>query len=328
MLFRSATQSELLETSFKSQQIPYRLVGGTQFYEKKEVKDLIAYLRVALSQRDDISLRRIINYPARGIGDVAVERLAQHALANSKPLWWAVERAQTIQGLSPQAANGCRALHAIIEMASRKFAANESSSTIAKGIVAGIRLETDIAAGSGSNAIAQRRKANLDAFLGMLERNDDRLRGSDALAGFLQMMTLQTETDSEDPGNVATLTTIHGSKGLEFDTVFVAGLEEGLLPHARTLETKATDVDPSDLGEERRLFYVAVTRAMNRLYLCRARQRQARGSAKRGERTPSRFLADVPAAWMETREVTGAQPASMKSMLEGIAGLLAAIEKS
>ncbi|HQP34941.1 MAG TPA: UvrD-helicase domain-containing protein [Polyangiaceae bacterium] len=328
VLFRSATQAEAIETAFKGQQIPYRLVGGTQFYEKKEVKDLIAYLRAALNPRDDISLRRIINYPARGIGDVAVERLAQHALANSKPLSWAVERAPTIPGLSPHAANGCKALHAVIEIASRRFAASESPCSIAKGIVSGVRLETDIAAGSGSNAVAARRKGNLDAFLAMLERNDDKLRGVDALGGFLQMMTLQSETDSDDPGNVATLTTIHGSKGLEFDTVFVAGLEEGLLPHARTLDAKASDVEPQDLGEERRLFYVAVTRAMNRLYLCRARTRQARGGPKGAARTPSRFLADVPPEWIESRAVTGFQPASMKSMLDGLAGVLAAIEKA
>ncbi|MBI5535013.1 MAG: UvrD-helicase domain-containing protein [Deltaproteobacteria bacterium] len=325
VLFRSAQQSEAIETAFKQHTIPFRLVGGTQFYERKEVKDLIAYLRVALSRRDEISLRRIINYPARGIGDAALDRLTSYALVNDLTLWKAVQRAESIPGLSPPAVAGCKALSAVIETASKRLDGKEASSDVARTLAAAVGLEADIAAGSGSNAIAARRKGNLDAFLNVIQRHDAKGRGKDDLREFLQVLSLQTETDQEDPGNVATLTTIHGSKGLEFDTVFLAGAEEGLLPHARTLDAKATDVDPQDVEEERRLFYVAVTRAMNRLYICRAKHRAMRGKPQ--PRTPSRFLEPIGADLVEEKQIKTDPAVTMKGNLEGIAGLLAALEK-
>jgi superfamily I DNA/RNA helicase len=323
VLFRSAQQSQAIETAFKEKSIPFRLVGGTQFYERKEVKDLSAYLRVALSPRDEISLRRIINYPSRGIGDAALERLATHALAHDLTLWKAVQKAEAIEGLTPAAAAGCNALRSAVETASRRLDAGEPSAEVARAISAAVGLEADIAAGSGSNVVAARRKGNLDAFLQVLSRHDQHGKGRDALREFLQVLSLQSETDQEDPGNVATLTTIHGSKGLEFDTVFIAGVEEGILPHARTIDARATDVDPQDVEEERRLLYVAITRAMNRLYICRSKLRAMRGKSQ--PRTPSRFLEAIPEGWMERKELKPDVAATLKQNLEGIAGLLAAI---
>jgi DNA helicase-2/ATP-dependent DNA helicase PcrA len=325
VLFRSAQQSEAIETAFKQREIPFRLVGGTQFYERKEVKDLLAYLRVALGQRDEISLRRIINYPSRGIGDAALERLATHALAHDLSLLKAVQKADSIQGMSPAAIAGCKALSAAIETASKQLDARDPSAEVARHLIRAVGLEADIAAGSGSNVVALRRKANLDSFVGVLERHDQKGRGKDDLRSLLQVLSLQTEAEQEDPGNVATLTTIHGCKGLEFDTVFVAGAEEGLLPHARTLDAKSTDVDPQDIEEERRLFYVAVTRAMNRLYICRARHRAMRGRSQ--ARSPSRFLEAIADEWVDTRDVKADPAATLKQNLDGIAGLLAALEK-
>ena len=184
-------------------------------------------------------------------------------------------------------------------------------------------LEADIAAGSGSNAVAARRKGNLDSFLQVLARHDQHGRGKDALREFLQVLSLQTEADQQDPGNVATLTTIHGSKGLEFDTVFIAGVEEGILPHARTIDARASDVDPQDVEEERRLLYVAITRAMNRLYICRAKTRSLRGKTQ--PRAASRFLGAIPEAAMDRKELRPDVGATLKQNLDGIAGLLAAI---
>ena len=324
VLYRSNQQSQPIETVLRQRQIPYRVVGGTQFYERKEVKDLIAFLRVAMQPRDELSLRRIINYPTRGIGQQSVERLATHALANDLTLWAAVTRADRIEGLPSPAVAGCAALTKIVSDASRAIEANTPSADVARRLVADVAIEADIIAGSGSNEAAARRRTNLEAFLNTLTRFDKTAEpGGKALSNFLQLLTLQTDAD-EDGGNVVTLTTMHGAKGLEFQTVFVAGVEEGLIPHARTLDAKATDVEPQDIEEERRLFYVAVTRARSRLYLCRARNRTMRGKSMR--RTPSRFLDSIPSELVEVIDVKQEAPPTTAAMLDGLAGLLAALE--
>ncbi len=325
VLYRSNALSEPIETAFRQREIPVRVLGGTQFYERKEVKDLIAYLRVLTSPRDEISLRRIINYPARGIGPVALERLATHALASDKPLWNAVSQASSISGLAPPAVAGCASLAGILQQASHRLDAGEPAADIARFVVHDTGLEADIAAGSSSSQAAARRRGNLAAFLRVLERFDQSgRRGRDALGALLRVLSLNTEAEEKDPGNVVTLATMHGTKGLEFEVVFVAGVEEGIIPHARTLDARATDVDSQDVEEERRLFYVAVTRAKARLYLCRARHRSLRG--KPAPRTPSRFLTELPEELFDTREVRDATPTT-QSMMDGIAGLLAALEK-
>jgi ATP-dependent DNA helicase Rep len=324
VLYRSNQQSQPIETVLRQRQIPFRVVGGTQFYERKEVKDLIAFLRVAMQPRDELSLRRIINYPTRGIGQQSVERLASHALANDLTLWAAVTRADRIEGLPSPAVAGCAALTKIVSDASRAIEANTLSSDVARKLVVDVAIEADIIAGSASNEAAARRHTNLEAFLNTLARFDKTAEpGGKALSNFLQLLTLQTDAD-EDGGNVVTLTSMHGAKGLEFQTVFVAGVEEGLIPHARTLDSKATDVEPQDIEEERRLFYVAVTRARSRLYLCRARNRSMRGKSMR--RVPSRFLDSIPSELVEVIDVKQEAPPTTAAMLDGLAGLLAALE--
>ena len=325
VLYRSNGLSEPLETAFREREIPVRVLGGTQFYERKEVKDLIAYLRVATAPRDEIALRRIINYPARGIGPVALERLATYAAARDVPLWSAVERAGSIDNLASPAVAGCTALSLAIEEARKKLDALLPSGEVARFVIREVALEADIAVGSGSTAIAARRRGNLEFFLKVLDRHDlAGKRGVKDLAALLRVLSLNTEIEQDDPGNVVTLATMHGTKGLEFDTVFVAGVEDGIIPHARTLDARATDVDQQDIEEERRLFYVAVTRAKRRLFLCRAKQRSLRGKSM--PKTPSRFLCEIPSELIETREVRTSAP-SKESMLDGIAGLLAALDR-
>lgn len=326
VLYRSNNQSELIETALRQRELPYRLIGGTQFYERKEVKDLIAYLRVALHPRDEVSLRRIINYPARGIGPVALEKLTNYALARSLPLWDAVCVARTIAGMPPAAAAGCEALVKTLQTAASRLSAGDLSADVARSISSDVGLEADIIAGSASNNIAARRRGNLEALLRVLERHDRNApTGPQSLDGLLRLLMLRTEDDeSEDPGNVMTLTTVHGAKGLEFENVFIIGAEEGIMPHARTLDGRATDVDPQDVEEERRLFYVAVTRAKSRLYICRSKQRLVRG--KPVPRTPSRFLSSIPAELTVERDVRQAATPSRRLQLEGVAGLLAMLD--
>jgi len=325
VLYRSNQQSEPIETALRQRQIPYRVVGGTQFYERKEVKDLVAFLRVALQPRDELSLRRIINYPARSIGQTSVERLAAQALAHDMTLWAAVTRAGSIEGLPPAAVAGCDDLAGILGWAAHAIEKGEPSAEVARKLVADVSMVADIMAGSGSTEAAARRRANLDAFLGTLARFDKNAEpGGEALSQFLQLLTLKTDAD-EETGNVVTLTTMHGAKGLEFHTVFVVGVEEGLLPHARTIDGKSTDAAPQDVEEERRLFYVAVTRARLRLYLCRAKYRALHGKPSR--RVPSRFLKSIPEALLERVDVKEEAAPTTNSMLDGVAALLAALEK-
>jgi DNA helicase-2/ATP-dependent DNA helicase PcrA len=328
VLYRSNLQSEPLETALRQRHIAYRVVGGTQFYERKEVKDLIAYLRVALHPGDELSLRRIINYPSRGIGQSSVERLSGYGLAHDMTFWAAVGRARGIEGLPPAAVEGCDRLHRVVERASTRLEAGTPSSEVAREVIAEVGMVEDIMRGSGSSEAAARRRLHLDAFLQTLSRFDASAKsakpGGDALLGFLQLMTLSTDSE-EDAGNAVTLTTMHGAKGLEFQTVFVVGLEEGLMPHARSLDDRSTDVQPHDIEEERRLFYVAVTRARSRLYLCHARTRWLRGKPVR--RVASRFFKSIPTDLVQVVKLEQQAPPSMRDMLDGVEGLLAALEE-
>jgi DNA helicase-2/ATP-dependent DNA helicase PcrA len=327
VLYRSNLQAADLETALKERQIPIRMIGGTQFYERKEVKDLLAYLKIALSPLDEISLRRIINYPSRGIGDVALEKLSHHATANSSSLYTAVTRAHAVNELSTAARDGCNALVKIIDGARDRIAKEEPSAAILRALAESIGLKEDIYAGSSSNAASARRWGNVEGICNVFQRRDDRgLGGRDALEEFLRLLALREDNDDEQQGDVVTLTTMHGAKGLEFELVFLVGLEEGLMPHARTQTERVTDValeGTDSLEEERRLFYVGVTRAKNTLYLCRAERRAFRGKVV--ARTPSRFLTEIPEALVDkSHEATAAKP-DVETTRSGAAGLLAAL---
>jgi DNA helicase-2/ATP-dependent DNA helicase PcrA len=320
VLYRSNQQSEPIESALKERQIPFQLFGGTQFYERKEIKDLISYLRVVINPKDEISLRRVINYPARQIGDVAIERLEAAALSRNKPLFGAVCDADTVGDLTSQARAGCRELASVIATAKRALDAGRPAADVAEAIASSIRLRDDVFAASGSAKQAARRWANVEALLTVLRRHGDTSR--QALAELLQFLSVKTDSDEPSQGELVTLTTMHGAKGLEWPCVFIAGVEEGLLPHSRALDARATDVGArgeNDVEEERRLFYVSITRAKDRLWLCRAEQRALRG--KMAPRAPSRFVADIPEELLERRSVGG--PAAPTSTAARGAELLA-----
>jgi DNA helicase-2/ATP-dependent DNA helicase PcrA len=365
VLYRSNLQSAPIEAALKERQIPLRMIGGTQFYERKEVKDLIAYLRVALDPHDEMSLRRIINYPSRGIGDVAVGKLGSYATAHDHHLFTAVSQAQAIHDLAPAAVEGCRQLVHVVESIRARFDRAEASAAVARGVAADIGLKEDIQAGSTSAPAAARRWANVEGVIGVFSRRDERGVGDrKSFAEFLRLISLREEGEEEDATDRVTLTTMHGAKGLEFKVVFVVGLEEGLLPHSRTQTERATDAPPvhghsprrtkgalgadevraaneatlaagaelladpnaggsDSIEEERRLFYVAVTRARERLYLCRTKQRAMRGKIL--PRTPSRFVCDIPPELLEEREERAAIAPKLEQVKTGAANVLAAI---
>jgi DNA helicase-2/ATP-dependent DNA helicase PcrA len=334
VLYRSNGQAKLVEEALREEGVPYRMIGGTQFFERKEVKDLLAYMKLALHPTDEISLRRIVNYPARGIGEASLERLASHALARDWTLWQAVERVDALDDIPQVARDGCRELSVLVAATRAEITEKRPASDVVRAVAerAGLRREVD--ASSPSGEAASKRWANVEGLFQTFARRDARENAGD-LAAFLRTLTLDTSEEEEDAGDAVTLSTLHGSKGLEFDIVFLLGCEEGLLPHARTLDTKANDVSPTaspdgnaqfaaDIEEERRLFYVGVTRARERLFLSRSKGRVVRG--KLVPRTPSRFLLDIPAELLEEREVRDQPSMSVEETTAAGNALLAALD--
>ncbi|GAB4559065.1 MAG: UvrD-helicase domain-containing protein [Haliangiales bacterium] len=307
VLYRSNIQSRQLEEALRGARVPYVMYGGQQFYERKEVKDVIAYLRLALNDRDEIALRRVINYPARGIGATTVRRIEDRARAEHTSMWHIIDEADA---LSDQVrAATIAALTGFADVIHQVRAGLDSGSRIAKvakQLIERIGLYEDLHHASPSATAAQRRIDNVESLLRSLEQRESERPGLDALAEYLRNLSLAIDKENEvDTGDKVVLTTLHGAKGLEYPVVFIVGLEEGILPHARTLNPQVTDsMNPdhaADVSEERRLAYVGITRAQQRLYLSRAVGRGMRGRTV--PRTPSRFLLEIPEDLIEERSV-------------------------
>jgi DNA helicase-2/ATP-dependent DNA helicase PcrA len=303
-------QAKVLEEELRTASVPYVMYGGQQFFERKEVKDLLAYLRVAINPRDDLALRRIINYPARGIGTTSLERIAEVARTHKVPLYDACQKAATLAGesLQERAQKALSTFCDLIENGRALLASAQAGlhpgglKEAARAFVASAGLQDELQAAAPTPLAAQKKLDNLEGFLKSLERFEAR-EGRD-LAGFLHRITLDTKDDDEGAGEAdqVTLVTLHGSKGLEFPVVCLVGLEDELLPHKRTLYPDGPDVLDAnvDLGEERRLLYVGITRARELLYLTRARTRSSRASAR--PRSPSRFIEEIPPELYQARE--------------------------
>ncbi len=331
VMYRSNLQAKLIEEELRTASIPYVMYGGQQFFERKEVKDVLAYLRVALNPKDELALRRIINYPARGLGATTVEKLVLAAQAKHATLWDALKSAVTgtatlpgmgetltsdddggpdvavdVGDLRGAARNGILELIHVVSELSSAIESGMDPVSATKILVEDIKLYDDLRMASGSTSAAQRRIDNVEGLYGSLQRFADRGKGKEDLAEYLRMLSLETSKEEDQiPGPKVVLTTLHGAKGLEFPVCFMIGLEEELLPHIRTLQPQATDAldadHATDISEERRLCYVGITRAQRKLYLTRACTRVARGRAV--PRTPSRFLLEIPEDLYEVRDI-------------------------
>jgi superfamily I DNA/RNA helicase len=302
ILYRSNLQAKILEEELRAHEVPYVMYGGQQFFERKEVKDILAYLRVAVSPRDELALRRVINYPARGIGSTTVEKLVAAAHGSRRTLWDTLQTTE-VTGTAKAGVAG------LVDAITRLKAGVESGTDLVgatKQLIEDIGLYDDLRAAAGSMSAAQRRIDNVTGLLQSLQRFTDKGRGPDRLAELLRALSLDTSDDEKrQDGDKVVLTTLHGAKGLEFPVCFMIGLEEELLPHARALSPQVTDLqDPdhvSDISEERRLCYVGITRAQRKLYLTRACTRVTRGRVV--PRTPSRFLLEIPDELLEVRDL-------------------------
>jgi DNA helicase-2/ATP-dependent DNA helicase PcrA len=290
IFYRTNAQSRVFEEVFMRSAVPYKVVGGVRFYERKEIKDLLAYLRVLVNPNDEVSLRRIINTPKRGIGDRALDAIDDVAKRDSISFWSALS-SSTSTDLSPRANASIQAFVSMLVALQVLVEANRPPSTIAAAILEQSGLLEELRASHDPQD--EVRVENLEELVAVIEEYEERSISegeTPTLGAFLEEVSLVADADEipegEDHGGVVTLMTLHTAKGLEFPTVFLTGMEEGVFPHSRTLGEK------KELEEERRLAYVGLTRARERLYLSRAEYRSAWGAPNYNP--PSRFLEEIP----------------------------------
>ncbi len=288
ILYRTNAQSRIFEEYLRRYNVPYRVYGGLSFYQRKEVKDLIAYLRLAVNQLDEEALRRIINYPKRAIGNSTVEKISALAGQMNLPMWQCLGQAN-LGGRTQNAINDFVTMIQDFAAKAQTNNAYDIAAYIAKrsGLLDELKNDTTIeGAGRLENV-----NALLDGIQAFVEDEVIPVAGTDqadnSLAAYLQNIALITDLDqNENTADFVTLMSVHSAKGLEFKSVFVAGLEENLFPSFLSMDA------PEQLDEERRLFYVAITRAEEYLTLSYATSRYRYGQLRSGE--PSRFLAEIP----------------------------------
>ncbi|MBF8268175.1 MAG: ATP-dependent helicase UvrD/PcrA [Dehalococcoidia bacterium] len=291
VMYRVNAQSRALEDGCLRYAVPYRLIGGLRFYQRKEVKDLVAYLRLVLNPYDEVSLARVINVPPRGIGQHTLDQLTRMARSRGIPLYAAmqliVEHEEGDSKNHPLAARTSRAVERFLHLLNglmeegQRLPVAELLDAVLERIGYKSHLMEDGEQGRERWENVQELCSTAMEFQQMAPQ--------EGLSAFLEGVALVSDVDSlEENKEAITLITLHQAKGLEFPVVFIVGLEDGLLPHIRSFD------DAGQMEEERRLFYVGMTRARDRLYLMRAFRRGFRGNSGPGPSRPSRFLGDIP----------------------------------
>ncbi|MBE0558622.1 MAG: ATP-binding domain-containing protein, partial [Proteobacteria bacterium] len=282
VLYRTNAQSRALEDALRRSGIPYEIVGGVRFYERKEIKDVLAYLRLLVNEGDDESLLRVVNYPSRGLGEVSLDHLRTAAEKRGLSLCNALPLMEDHPSLTERARRGFAEFHALLEKY-RSLRAGMSLSEMSRSLVDELGVLRHYKEEGTPESIA--RWENVQELLSAITEFAD-TRSDGTLESFLEEVALVADIDSwEESKNVVTLMTLHSSKGLEFPVVFITGLEEGLLPfYSSTLDRTA-------LEEERRLAYVGMTRAKTKLYLTHAKLRYRFGEPS--YQTQSQFLTEI-----------------------------------
>ena len=327
ILYRTNVQSRAFEEQLRYENIPYVLIGGQQFFDRKEVKDAVAYLRVLINPRDEVNLLRILNYPRRGIGETSADRLIRFSAERNLPLWDVLEGPGAVEELGDKVVEALGAFVSLMDGYRQRFARGRRLAEIAREFFAEIKLEDEIYRQTEDPAKARRRAENVEEVVNAMASFEER-EEKPSLAGFLEKVSL---LDDEHPGrndkeaklarNAVTLMSLHSSKGLEYPVVFLVGLEEEYLPHKKSIH------ETFDVDEERRLCYVGITRAQKHLVLLHAKQRKKYG--KLLPRVPSRFLQEIPADLVQRQQSEGKpnlpeaeQEKLAKSFFSGIEDLL------
>ena len=310
VLYRTNAQSRALEDALMREGVPYRIVGGVRFYERKEIKDTLAYLKLLLNEDDDVSFRRVVNTPPRGIGKVVLDAIEAadptavpdgapplvaaglHHGAGKRSLWARAQRVLAERRLAPRALGALRGFHDLVVELSALAKSEPASAVIDQllersGYMATLEEER--------SEEAKGRIENLEELVSAAREFEQR-EPEPTLSAFVDRLSLLSEVDEEEgaPNARVWLMTLHAAKGLEFPMVVMAGMEEGLFPHSRSTE------DEADVEEERRLCYVGMTRAQRRLVLTGATRRRIFGEYQPS--APSRFIDEIPAALMTRHE--------------------------
>ena len=311
VFYRTNAQSRVFEEVFIRVGLPYRVVGGVRFYERREVRDLLAYLRLIANPADEVSLRRVLNTPRRGIGDRAEEYVAAHAQRQQITFAEALARPADVPGLAARSAAAIGGFNALMA-GLRELAETAPVAELAEAVLE--RTGYIEALEDSSDLQDAGRVENLKELVSVA-REFDGSREESTLADFLEQVSLVADADEipegEEHGGMVTLMTLHTAKGLEFPVVFLTGLEEEVFPHQRSLSNK------KELEEERRLAYVGITRAMQRLYLTWAVRRNWYGRPSFHDR--SRFLAEIPPGLIEWRRDEAAAASAAAPAQERVA---------
>ena len=299
VFYRINAQSRTLENSLRVARIPYTIVGSLKFYERMEIKDILAYLRLLVNRRDNISLKRVINTPTRGIGKTTISRLEDFAYEQRLPLYEALKRVDQITELSNRAKNAVSKFVEIIEILNPDQKPSQVIADVMEisGYIKALEEEGSVKALS--------RKENVQELLSEAKEFEEE-QEEPTLASFLEGITLKSDIDTyNEQTDQVSLMTLHNAKGLEFPVVFITGLEENILPGWRSLE------DDGQLEEERRLCYVGITRAKQQLYLTSAMARRLFGATSNN--MPSRFIDEIPPELKQTHRDTLAVASTPKA---------------
>lgn len=297
ILYRTNAQSRIFEEEFRSQGFPYKIYGGLSFYQRKEIKDIIAYLRLVANHNDEEAFKRIINCPKRGIGDTTVQKIISAATARNASLWDVLVDPVSFGLLLPSATFSRLQRFRQLVDGFTSLAASSDVATLATAVVKDSGIMADVARDDTPEGLS--RKENIDELFGAMHAfcASRREEGNPHVSvyDYLNEVSLLSDTESDADANAEhiTLMTVHSAKGLEFNTVFIVGLEEELFPSQRVMGNQR------QLEEERRLFYVAITRAEVRCFLTFATSRYRYGRLENGR--PSRFLADIDERYLDRK---------------------------
>ena len=294
ILYRTNAQSRLLEEQLIYESIPYKVYGGQNFYARKEIKDIVCYLKVLVNPEDDNSLKRIINVPKRGIGDTSVAKVQEFALGNNISLYDALLDIEEVPGMT-RAAEKISKFTDMMEEFRGMVREEEAPSDIFEAILEKTGYVEELNAEGTDEAKARIENINeLRTKIVNYEENAEYPNLTELLEDIALVADVDAEEDEDGPSEKVTLMTLHSSKGLEFPYVFITGMEDGLFPSHMSLDSD----DPDALEEERRLCYVGITRAMKRLYLSAASRRMVNGVTNTND--ISRFIKEIPKHYVET----------------------------
>jgi DNA helicase II / ATP-dependent DNA helicase PcrA len=290
VLYRTNAQSRPIEDAFVRAGIPYKIVGGLRFYDRREIKDVVAYLRVLNNPEDTVSMLRVINTPRRGVGQATIDNLQNAAQQMGMPLWEIVNDETSVKTLAGRSYKGVLQFVEIINKW-REAAKTEAVSTVLAGVLNDSGYSQELI--DQGNDEATERLQNVQELVNAATQFQEETE-EPSLENFLANAALSSDLDKLDDSNAISMMTLHSSKGLEFPVVFLVGLEEGLFPNYRSLN------DPASLEEERRLCYVGITRAQEVLYISYALERRLYGNRERA--IPSQFLGELPPELLESNQ--------------------------